>query len=61
MAKGEKAGAGDEPGKRDIMAAVFFGIRLFRSPPATQVERDQDCAASVRDADALIGALDKIP
>jgi hypothetical protein len=71
MAKGEKpqrqgdlANNGresDEPGKREIMAAVFFGIRLFKNPTSSDEERGDAAVQATRDADALLGALAQIP
>ncbi len=64
MAKGEKPArpgiTQDEPDKRDILAAVFFGIRLFKNPTNSDEERGDAAVQSVRDAEALLGALETI-
>jgi hypothetical protein len=64
MAKGKDAVDGDRQQKIEIMAAVFFGIRLWirAAEPigGMVVTREQAADDSVADAQALAAALDKI-
>ncbi len=47
--------------KRTVLAALFFGIRLFKSSPEFDEDRERAAAEATRDADALLGELDKVP
>jgi hypothetical protein len=58
MAKGEKGITQDE---REVLAAIFFGIRLWsRAAEHKILTREAAAAESVADADALIAAFEKI-
>ena len=63
MAKGEKPRVGitqDEPTTAEVLAALFFAVRLFRNPPANPEARDVAAFESVADASALIAAFAKL-
>ncbi len=63
MAKGEKARVGitqDEPTKGEVIAAIFFAVRIFRDPPLSPEERTNAGEQSVADANALMSAFAKL-
>lgn len=45
--------------KRTVIAAVFFGVRLFKNPSSSDEERGDAAVQSQRDADALLSQLAK--
>lgn len=56
-----KTGDDEREIKRAVFAAVFFGIRLFKNPTTSDEERGDAAVQAQRDADALLGQLEKLP
>ena len=56
----ERAAAADRQQKLEIMAGVFFAVRLFKSPPAGEDQRTTYAVDATLDAEALLRTLEAI-